>query len=67
VPIRVDLDRAFCDPRERIIVQPQDVLILQETPCQAFVRWLTDQWRLGVTYNIFENTHSQVPATGTVP
>jgi hypothetical protein len=67
VPIRVDLDRAFRDPRERILVQPQDVLILQETPCQAVARWFTDQWRLGVTYNVFQNSHSQGPLTGSVP
>ena len=39
VPIRVDLDRALKDPRERILVQPGDLLVLQESPGQALGRW----------------------------
>ena len=41
VPIRVDLNKALCDARERILVQPGDVLILQETPGEALGRWTT--------------------------
>jgi protein involved in polysaccharide export with SLBB domain len=41
VPIRVDLNKALCDARERILVQPGDVLILQETPGEALSRWTT--------------------------
>src|SRR5216684_247130 len=32
VSIRVNLNRALQDPHENIMVQPDDVLILQETP-----------------------------------
>jgi hypothetical protein len=39
VPIRVDLGRALEDPRERILVQPGDLLVLQETPGQALGRY----------------------------
>jgi protein involved in polysaccharide export with SLBB domain len=39
VPIRVDLDRALKDPRERLLVQPGDLLVLQETPAQALGRY----------------------------
>jgi hypothetical protein len=39
IPIRVDLNRALQDARERILVQPGDVLILQETPCAALARY----------------------------
>jgi hypothetical protein len=39
IPIRVDLNRALRDPRERLLVQPGDILILQETPAEAFVRY----------------------------
>jgi protein involved in polysaccharide export with SLBB domain len=41
VPIRVDLNKALCDARERILVQPGDVLILQETPGEALARYTT--------------------------
>lgn len=39
--IRVDLNRALRDPRERILVQPGDILLLQETPGEATARYLT--------------------------
>ncbi|HVA49267.1 MAG TPA: polysaccharide biosynthesis/export family protein [Pirellulales bacterium] len=38
VPIFVDLRRALRDPRERILVQAGDVLVLQETRGQAIAR-----------------------------
>lgn len=41
IPIRVDLDRALRDPRERILVRPGDVLVLQEKPAEAVSRYLT--------------------------
>lgn len=46
VAIRVDLRKALRDRRERILVQPGDVLILQEKPCEAMVRYCTTFWRL---------------------
>ncbi len=42
VPIRVDLNRALRDARERILVQPGDLLILQETPGEAIARYMSD-------------------------
>ncbi|HEY7310623.1 MAG TPA: polysaccharide biosynthesis/export family protein [Gemmataceae bacterium] len=41
IPIRVDLGRAVRNPRERILVQPGDFLVLQETPGQAITRYTT--------------------------
>jgi protein involved in polysaccharide export with SLBB domain len=41
LPIRVDLSRALRDPRERILVQPGDVLVLQEKPEEAITRYVT--------------------------
>lgn len=41
VPIRVDLNRALCDARERLIVRSGDVLLLQETPGEAMGRYFT--------------------------
>ncbi len=34
IPIKVDLNRALVDDRERILVQPEDTLILQYTLCE---------------------------------
>jgi protein involved in polysaccharide export with SLBB domain len=41
VAIRVDLNRALCDSRERILVQAGDVLILQETPSETLARYFS--------------------------
>jgi hypothetical protein len=40
IPIRVDLNHALRDPRERILVQPGDLLILQEMPNAALARYI---------------------------
>jgi hypothetical protein len=39
--IRVDLNEAMRDPRENILVQASDVLILQETPEEAITRYFS--------------------------
>ncbi len=49
IPIRVDLNRALTDPRERIIIQSDDVLILQETAGETFARYLNDIFNFNVT------------------
>lgn len=45
VVIRVDLNRALRDPRENILVKDGDVLLLQETPQEAFARYVAQQLR----------------------
>ena len=45
ISIRVDLNKAMQDPRERILVQSGDVLILQETLGESLTRYLTSQVR----------------------
>lgn len=51
IPILVDLNRAMRDPRERILVQPGDVLILQEMPSEALARYLTrDLFNFSLTW-----------------
>lgn len=35
IPIRVDLARAMTDPKERILIQPNDVVMMQMKPSQA--------------------------------
>lgn len=53
IAIRVDLNRAMQDPRERIFVQPGDVLILQETLGEAFTRYVTNTFRNTFVGTIF--------------
>jgi hypothetical protein len=46
VTIKVDLNRACRDPRENILVQAGDVLILQESPGEAFSRYFSEVFTL---------------------
>jgi protein involved in polysaccharide export with SLBB domain len=46
IPIRVTLDRALRDPRERVLIQPGDVIILQETVAEAVTRYVTNVLKL---------------------
>lgn len=49
IPIRVDLNRALVDARERIIIRPNDVLILQETGWEALARYFGNAINFNVT------------------
>lgn len=58
IPIRVDLNRALRDPRERITVQPQDLLILQEIPNAAIARFMgTTLLNFNMTYIPFRTNN----------
>jgi protein involved in polysaccharide export with SLBB domain len=46
IPIRVDVAKAVRNPRERILIQPGDILVLQETPEQGIVRYVTQMVNL---------------------
>lgn len=61
IPIRVDLNRALVDPRERILIHPDDVLILQETTHEAFARYLNNIFN----FNIFVEVFRRNSAVGT--
>jgi protein involved in polysaccharide export with SLBB domain len=43
--IRVDLNEAFRDMRENIIIQPGDIVVMQERPSEAVTRYMTQQFR----------------------
>jgi protein involved in polysaccharide export with SLBB domain len=64
LPIRVSLNRALRDPRERIRILPGDVLILQETPGEALTRYIITNFRYNFLFT-FVNT-SSVLGTGTL-
>ncbi|MCA9189875.1 MAG: polysaccharide biosynthesis/export family protein, partial [Planctomycetales bacterium] len=51
IPISVDLNRALRDPRERILIQPGDLLILQETAGEAIARYFTNVFNFSAASN----------------
>jgi hypothetical protein len=67
VAIRVDLNRALRDPRERILIQPKDFIMLQEEPQEAFTRYVSNAISLPFNYiltngpRLFSNITGQVP------
>jgi protein involved in polysaccharide export with SLBB domain len=67
VNIRVDLNRALRDPRERILIQPKDVVLLQERPDQAFARYLSSQLNFSVFYQFVRSSRALVTGSGSVP
>lgn len=54
VNIRVDLNDAFRDPREDLILLPDDMVVLQETPRESFARYLTGVFGFGIIGDMFE-------------
>ena len=67
VNIRVDLNEAFRDPREDLILLPEDTLVLQETPRESFARYLTGIFSFGAIGDIFDRGDVIGAATLTVP
>lgn len=61
ITIRVSLNRAFRDPRERIRILPGDVIILQETMLEATTRYVTEVLR----FNFLGTIVRQRDLTGT--
>ena len=56
VPIRVDLNRALREPRERLLVEANDILLLQETPGEAFSRYFTENLFFNAVFKVFNNS-----------
>jgi hypothetical protein len=48
VPIIVNLNRALKDPRERILVQAGDVIVMQQTVDEAIAQWFTTNFRFNI-------------------
>lgn len=65
--IRVDLNRAVREPRENILVQAGDVLILQETPQEAATRYFTSIFNVNIFGEIFASGSAAVTGTGNIP
>ncbi len=67
VPIKVDLNLAFRDARERIPVRPGDVLILQETPGEALVRYFTQVFSFNYATRTISSQNTAATAALVVP
>src|SRR5208283_4158835 len=67
VTICVDLNRAMNDPRENILVQPGDVLILQETPAAAIARYFSQVFNLQFVTKIIDSGSAQATTNLKVP
>lgn len=67
IPIRVDLNLALKDPRERIRVLPGDILVLQERVGDAVVRYGTQTIRLNTALQTARNGDFSQTLTGTNP
>lgn len=61
--IRVDLNRALRDPRERLNVQAGDILVLQEKPSEAMVRYFTQGF---FDFSLLSRVISGNKTTGTI-
>jgi protein involved in polysaccharide export with SLBB domain len=48
--IRVDVNLAFRDQRENIIILPGDYIVMQETPGEALTRYFTQTFRLNTFF-----------------
>jgi protein involved in polysaccharide export with SLBB domain len=67
IPIRVSLNRALRDPRERVLIQPGDVLILQETLDEAFTRYFVGVFKINTIGTLIRQRDLIKTATLTVP
>jgi protein involved in polysaccharide export with SLBB domain len=67
VAIRVDLNRALRDPRERILIQPKDVVLLQETPSEAITRYFTQVVKFNFSWLAIHGPHETGTTNVTLP
>jgi hypothetical protein len=67
VAIRVDLNRALRDPRERILIQAKDVLILQQTPIEAMTQYFTAVFKFNFNWLAIHGPHEMGSTTVAVP
>lgn len=61
IPIRIDLDRALRDRHERVLMQPGDILVLQQTPAEAITGYFSSIFHM----NFFSTIIRQRDLTGT--
>jgi protein involved in polysaccharide export with SLBB domain len=67
IVIRVDVNQAFQDPRENILILPGDIIVLQERPGEATLRYLTQTIRFNTTWNMIRSRFFNTVTTGNHP
>jgi protein involved in polysaccharide export with SLBB domain len=67
VTIRVDLNEAVRDPRENLLVQAGDVLIMQETPDEAIARYFSQVFQIDLFTRFLNRNDAQGSASIVVP
>lgn len=67
ITIRVDLNRALQDPRERILVQPGDILILQETLGESMTRYVTNVFRFNSFFTLLRQNDANITQSSVTP
>jgi hypothetical protein len=55
------------DARERILVQPRDILVLQETPQEAFARYWSQKFNYTIIYDFLRSSRALGTATVSGP
>jgi protein involved in polysaccharide export with SLBB domain len=67
IPIRVSLNDALRDPRQRVLIQPGDWIILQETLEETITRYFTEQFHLNFLGTIIRQNDLIGTATLNLP
>jgi len=67
VVIHVDLNQALRDPRERVLIQPRDLILLQEKPSEALARYFTNVFRFNFSWLPIHGPHETGTTSVTVP
>ena len=67
IPIRVDVNRAFIDPRERILILPGDIVVMQERPEESIGRYLSQTFRVSSTFDVIRSPSLNSIGTSTNP
>jgi hypothetical protein len=67
IPIRVDLNDAIRDPRHRVVIQPGDVVLLQQTPGESLARYFGRAVNFVATFRPWNRADSTGVGTLIVP
>jgi hypothetical protein len=67
IAIRVDLNKAFRDRRERIRLLPGDILVLQETSEEAITQYLIQAFRFGLAAPVIKAGDLTTTGSGSIP
>jgi hypothetical protein len=65
--IRVDLYKAMRDPRERILIQPKDIIFLAEAPGDAIMRYVTNKLSFNFFSTLFQRQDATMTSSFSVP